>query len=130
MAYIDLSKITSRDAQLFISRSPDITAIALDKAEIDTRICARTFGVKTEDIPLTTDNYLQSEMLYIYCEQRFLYRLFDAVKGVVELDDNYTRLAMDAKIDSQLTKDSLSKSIITEEEVIDKAYRATDIEIL
>ena len=130
MAYIDLTKVTDRHAQDIITEDSSLADLALDNAEVDTRVMCRGKEVKAEDIPLDTNNYLQSEMVYNYCKYRFLYHLFLSVAGTFELDDIYSRKSMDYQHQSQLLKDRISKDIITEEEVTQPANRNTEIPIL
>jgi hypothetical protein len=131
MVYIDLTKVTARYAQDLIARDPDYAQLCLDNAEVDTRVEAREKEVKAEDIPLTDpDGFIQSEMLYIFCKWRFLYHLFGGVTGSFELDDIYAKESIDAQIQSQKTSDTLSKSIITEEEVVNPVKRNKGIPIL
>jgi hypothetical protein len=131
MAYIDLTKITYRYAQDLIARDPDYAQLCLDNAEVDTRVEARDKEVKAVDIPLTDpDEFIQSEMLYMFCKWRFLYHLFSGVTGSFELEDVYKQESMVADMQSQKTSDSLSKCIITEEEVVNPVKRNKGIEIL
>lgn len=130
MAYIDLTKITSIYAQNIITEDSALAGLALEEAEVLTRIVARELEVKTEDIPLDGSGYLQSEMLYIYCKWAFIFSLFDGVNGSYELDDIYTREKLFAEHKMQTTRDSLSYSIITEEEVVAPEKRSSGIPIL
>ena len=130
MAYIDLTKITSIYAQNIITEDSALAGLALEEAEVLTRIVARELEVKTEDIPLDGSGYLQSEMLYIYCKWAFIFSLFDGVNGSYELDDIYTREKLFAVHKMQTTRDSLSYSIITEEEVVAPEKRSSGIPIL
>jgi hypothetical protein len=130
MAYIDLTKITSIYAQNIITEDSALAGLALEEAEVLTRIVARELEVKTEDIPLDGSGYLQSEMLYIYCKWAFIFSLFDGVNGSYELDDIYTREKLFAEHKMQTTRDSLSYSIITEEEVVAPEKRNSGIPIL
>jgi len=75
------------------------------------------------------DEYLQSEMLYIFCKWSFLFHLFSSVAGSYEQDDIYGQKLLQAEQKMQLTKDRLSKSIIIEEEVTVRAERNAGIPI-
>ena len=130
MAYIDLTKITSIFAQNIITEDSALAALALEEAEVLTRIVAREFGVKEADMPLDVNGHIQSEMLYIYCKWAFLFSLFDGVNGSSELDDIYSREKIAAQHKMQMTRDSLSWSIITEEEVVAPSKRNAGIPIL
>ena len=131
MAYIDLTKLSDIHAQNIISEDPAKADLALKKAEVDTRVTARENEVKSEDIPVTDpDGYIVSEMLYMYCEWRFLYHIFRSVGGSFEIDDIYGQKMLEAKHEAQLTKDNLTKSIITEEEVTEPKKRNQGIAIL
>ena len=129
MAYIDLTKITDRHAQNIITEDSALGALALSKAEIDTRITCRTKEVAEADIPVDGDGYLQSEMLYMYCEQSFLMHLFKSVAGSYESDDIYGLKVLEAKHEVQLLKDELTEPIITEVEVTEPMNRNCGIPI-
>ena len=130
MAYIDLSKVTDRHAKIAIDKSPDLVALALDDAEVMTRVVAREFEVHSADIPLDGSGYIQSEMLYIYCKWAFQYSLFQSLAGSFAEDDIYGVKLLLAERKMQETKNSLSKCIITETEVVEPQNRNVGIPIL
>ena len=130
MAYIDLTKITDIHAQNIIAGDPDLAALALENAEVDTRVAARDEQVKAADIPFDGSGYLQSEMLYLYCKYSFLTHLFMSVNGSYEADDIYAVKVNRYSHEMQLLKDRLNYSVITEEEVTEPSKRGSDIEIL
>ncbi len=130
MAYIDLTKITDIHAQNIIAENEDLANLALENAEVDTRVAARDENVKAENIPFDNDGYLQSEMLYLYCKYSFLSHLFQSVNGSYDIDDIYAVKVREYKHELQLKKDRLNYAIITEEEVVETNKRGSDIPIL
>ncbi len=131
MAYIDLTKITDIHAKDIITNDSALANLALNTAELETRVTARELGVKSEDIPLyETTEHLVSEALYMYCQYRFLFNLFSGVTGTFEINDEYKEKLIRAEHQGVLTKNILSYEIITETEVVDPAQRNKGIPIL
>jgi len=130
MAYIDITKITDINARRIVAEDSSVSDDALLSAELDTRVIARSCEVVSADIPLTVDGFLQSEMLYLYTVERFLYHLFSATNGSYKVDDIYFVKMQRADKRSFDIGSMLSYSIITELEVTAKDERSTGIPIL
>ena len=129
MAYIDLTKITDVHAKRLVEKNSSLAGLALENAEVETRMVARSQGVLSEDIPMTGSNFIQSEALYVYCQWRFLFHLFTGVAGSFDNEDIYRIKLEQAQYQSTLAEDRLNYFIITEKEVTNKAKRSTGIRI-
>jgi len=131
MAYIDLDKIGSVEARSIIDRDPALAQLALEKASRDVRIESRSNEVKVEDILLNgVDGCLTSDVFYAYCEERFLFWLFDFVSNTADIEDSYTIKSEKSDTSSNKYEKRLTAPIITEEEVVDSASRNTGLDIL